>query len=228
MISLGATAALTALADEPTELTSEKDKVSYALGMMAGRDFKNQSMDIDPDLFVKGLRDSLGDGPTLLTEIEARDAFTGFRRQLMQQQAERMKELAEKNRQEGEAFLTSNRAVEGVTALPSGLQYKVLQEGTGKQPDPQDTVTVHYTGKLLDDTVFDSSVERGQPVTFALSGVIPGWREGVALMKEGAKYRLFIPPDLAYGQRGSPPRIGPQATLVFDVELIAVVKSEQE
>jgi len=132
------------------------------------------------------------------------------------------KEMGEKNLKEGEAFLQENAKREGVVALPSGLQYEVIEEGTGKSPKPGDEVTVHYRGTLVDGTVFDSSYERGEPVTFPVEGVIPGWTEALQLMKEGAKWKLFIPPSLAYGERGAGQVIGPNATLLFEVELISV------
>jgi FKBP-type peptidyl-prolyl cis-trans isomerase FklB len=168
------------------------------------------------------LKDSYGGGKTILTEDQARQALEDFQKTLMAKQAETMKILSEKNKADGEKFLAENAKKEGVKVLPSGLQYKEITPGTGKSPKTADTVTTHYKGTLIDGTEFDSSYKRGQPATFPVSGVIPGWTEALQLMKEGAKWQLFVPPDLAYGERGAGQVIGPNATLIFEVELLAV------
>jgi FKBP-type peptidyl-prolyl cis-trans isomerase FklB len=203
-------------------LKTEKDKVSYSIGMDLGSNLKKQDIEIDPDVLAKGLKDSYRGGPTALTSDEAHQVITEFRKVMMAKQAERMKKLAEQNQKEGEKFLAENAKKPGVKTLPSGLQYKVLTPGTGKTPKATDTVTVNYKGSLINGTEFDSSFKRGQPATFPVSGVIPGWTEGLQLMKEGAKYEFFIPPKLAYGERGAGREIGPNATLIFEVTLLSV------
>jgi len=208
-------------ADAP-ELKSEKEKLSYSVGMDIGSNLKRQSIEVDPELLAKGFKDSYSGGKTLLTEEESRQAIQNFQKQMMAKQAEAMKQQAEKNKAEGEKFLAENKGKEGVKATASGLQYKVIRAGTGSSPTADNTVEVHYRGTLIDGKEFDSSYSRNQTATFPVSGVIPGWTEGLQLMKEGGKYLLFVPPDLAYGERGAGRDIGPNATLVFEVELISV------
>ena len=190
--------------------------------MDIGGNLKQGSVEVDPDLVAKGLKDGYGGGKTLLTEDEARQSITDFQKTMMAKKAEEMRKLAEKNKADGEKFLAENGKKEGVKTLPSGLQYKELKAGTGKTPKATDTVTTHYKGTRIDGAEFDSSYKRGQPATFQISGVIPGWTEALQLMKEGAKWELFIPAKLAYGERGASRDIGPNATLIFEVELISV------
>ncbi len=208
-------------ADAP-ELKSDKEKISYSIGMDIGGNLKRGSVEVDPDLLAKGLKDSYGGGKTLLTEDQARQAIADFQKTMMAKKAETMRKLAEKNKAEGEKFLAENAKKAGVKTLPSGLQYKVIVPGKGKSPKASDTVTVHYKGTLIDGTEFDSSYKHGQPATFPVSGVISGWTEALQLMKEGAKWQLFIPSKLAYGEKGAGRDIGPNATLIFEVELISV------
>lgn len=208
-------------AEEQT-LKSQKEKLSYAIGMDMGNNFKKQSIDIDPDVLARGLKDSLSGGKGLLTDEEILAVKTAFRQEMMKKQEEERKKLAEKNKTEGDAFLAENKKKEGVKILPSGLQYKVITEGSGKSPKATDTVTVNYRGTLTDGTEFDSSYKRGQPATFAVNGVIPGWTEALQLMKEGAKWQIVIPSNLAYGEKGAGNSIGPNAVLVFEVELVSV------
>jgi FKBP-type peptidyl-prolyl cis-trans isomerase FklB len=190
--------------------------------MDIGGSLKRGSVEVDPDLLAKGLKDSYGGGKTMLTEDQARQAIEDFQKTMMAKQAETMKTLSEKNKADGERFLAENAKKAGVKVLPSGLQYKVIAPGTGKSPTTADTVTTHYRGTLIDGTEFDSSYKRGEPATFPVSGVIPGWTEALQLMKEGAKWQLFVPPGLAYGERGAGQVIGPNATLIFEVELLTV------
>jgi len=211
-----------AFAADAPELKTDKEKLSYSIGMDIGGNLKRQSVEVDPDLLAKGLKDSYGGGKTVLTEDQARQAITDFQKALMAKQAETMKINSEKNKADGEKFLAENAKKEGVKTLPSGLQYKEIAPGTGKSPKATDTVTTHYKGTLIDGTEFDSSQKRGQPATFQVSGVIPGWTEALQLMKEGAKWQLFVPSSLAYGERGAGREIGPNATLIFEVELISV------
>jgi len=209
-------------AKEDLVLKNQKDKISYVLGMDIGNNLKRQSIDIDPDILARGIKDAVSGGKSLMTEQEAREVATAFQKEMMAKQEERNKKLGEKNKKEGETFLAENKKKGGVKTLPSGLQYKVIKAGTGKKPKSTDTVTTHYRGTLIDGTEFDSSYRRGQPATFPVNGVIPGWTEGLQLMEEGAKWQLFVPPNLAYGDRGAGPQIGPNATLIFEVELISI------
>jgi FKBP-type peptidyl-prolyl cis-trans isomerase FklB len=209
-------------AEEPLVLKSQKDKVSYIIGTEIGKNFKKQSVDIDPDILTRGIKDAISGGKSLLTEQEIQETMTTFQREMMAKQEEVTKKLGEKNKKEGEVFLAENKKKEGVKTLPSGLEYKVVKAGTGKKPTLTDTVTTHYRGTLIDGTEFDSSYRRGQPVSFPVAGVIPGWTEALQLMEEGAKWQLFIPPNLAYGERGMGGVIGPNATLIFEIELISI------
>ena len=211
-----------AFAADAPELKGDKEKISYSIGMDIGGNLRRGSVEVDPDLVAKGLKDSYGGGKTHLTEEQSRQAIEEFQKTLMAKKAETMQKLSEKNKADGEKFLAENGKKEGVTSLPSGLQYKEITAGKGKSPKATDTVTTHYKGTLIDGTDFDSSYKRGEPATFPVSGVIPGWTEALQLMKEGAKWRLFLPSNLAYGERGAGRDIGPNATLIFEVELILV------
>ena len=215
-------------AEENLLLKKKKDKVSYVIGMEIGKNFKKQSIDIDPDILVKGIKDAISDGKPLLTEQEVQETMITFQKEMMAKQEELAKKLGENNKKEGEAFLAENKKKEGVKTLPSGLQYKVIKAGTGEKPKLTDTVMTQYRGTLIDGTEFDSSYRRGQPVSFPVTGVIPGWTEALQLMEEGAKWQLFIPPNLAYGERGAGRDIGPNATLIFEIELVSIQEKKQE
>lgn len=213
----------TVFASETSELKTPKEKVSYAIGMEMGNSLKKNGVDVNPDLLTKAIKDVLTGQKTQLTDQEAGAVLTDLQKEMQGKRQEKMKALGEKNKNEGEAFLTENIKKEGIKALPSGLQYKVITEGKGKSPNATDTVTVQYTGKLVDGTEFDSSYKRGQAATFAVNGVIKGWTEALQLMKEGSKWQLFLPSNLAYGEAGTNGGpIGPNATLIFDVELVSV------
>lgn len=214
--------AIPAGASAPATLATQKDKVSYGIGMNIGKNLKRDGIDVDEALLLKGLRDGISGGKALLSEDEYRATMTALQKDLMEKQAEAAKKVTEKNRKEGEAFLAENKKKEGVVALPSGLQYKVVKAGDGKSPTAKDTVETHYRGTLIDGTEFDSSYKRGQTATFPVGGVIPGWTEALQKMKVGDKWQLFVPPELAYGGRGAGREIGPNATLLFEVELIAI------
>jgi FKBP-type peptidyl-prolyl cis-trans isomerase FklB len=204
-------------------LKTQKDKVSYSIGMDIGTTLKKQELDVDPAILARGIRDSMSGQKPLMTDQEMRDTIAAFQKEMMAKQQEQTKQMGEKNKKQGEAFLAENKKKEGVKTLPSGLQYKVITAGKGKKPKATDTVTTHYRGTLIDGTEFDSSVSRGKPASFPVNGVIPGWTEALQLMEEGAKWQLFIPSNLAYGERGTPGGpIGPNATLIFDIELISV------
>jgi FKBP-type peptidyl-prolyl cis-trans isomerase FklB len=190
--------------------------------MNIGNNLKRQSMELNPEILSQGIWDSLTDGKTLMTEQEYRDTMTAFEQEMKQKQVTQIKELSEKNKQQGEAFLAENKKKDAVITLPSGLQYKVIKKGTGKTPKATDTVTVNYMGSLINGTEFDSSYRRGQPASFKVNGVISGWTEALQLMQEGAKWQLFIPSDLAYGERGAGRDIGPYSALIFEVELISI------
>jgi FKBP-type peptidyl-prolyl cis-trans isomerase len=210
------------------ELDTPEERLSYTIGMDIGSSLSQQDMELDLDLLVEALRASYAGEETRLTREEAlaeREAFMEQRQQQMQ--AQRAEE-ADQNLQAGQAFLEQNRDREGVMETESGLQYRVIEEGEGESPAAEDRVTVHYKGTLIDGTEFDSSYDRGEPATFALDRVIPGWTEGLQLMKEGAKYEFFIPSDLAYGEQGRPGPIGPNATLIFEVELLEVADDQGE
>jgi len=216
-----------AFGEENLVLKNQKDKVSYSIGMAMGKDFKKQSIEIDPDILLKGLKDALSGGKVLLTDQEMTEAINGLRKEMMAKQQELLKKLAEKNKAEGEAFLAENKKKEGVTTLPNGLQYKVIKGGSGKKPTLTDTVTMNYRGTLIDGTEFDSSYKRGQPATFPVNGLIPGWTEALQLMQVGSKWQLFVPPNLGYGERGAGRDIGPNATLIFEMELISIAEKKE-
>ncbi len=209
-------------AGEKLELKSQKDKSSYAIGLDMGNSLKKSEIDVNPDILVKGIKDALAGGKQLMTDQEIKETIVALQKDIQAKQQARMKTVGEKNKKEGEDFLAKNKKKEGVVTLPSGLQYKILTKGSGKSPKATDSVTVNYRGTLIDGTEFDSSYKRNQPATFPVNGVIPGWTEALQLMKEGAKWQLFIPANLAYGERGAGGTIGPNATLIFEVELISV------
>lgn len=203
-------------------LKTQKEKASYALGMSIGSGLHRQSLPVDPALVSRGLRDAMGSGKTLMTEDEMKAALQQLRTDVQQSQEAKAHVAGEANRKAGEAFLAANKLKEGVKTLPDGLQYKILQEGTGPKPKETDTVTVNYRGTLIDGKEFDSSYKRGQPTTFPVNGVIKGWTEALQLMPVGSKWQLFIPADLAYGDRAPSPDIGPGDTLIFEVELLSI------
>lgn len=208
----------------PMELKTQKDKASYSIGVSIGKNLKDQKVEITTDILVKGLLDAYTGAKTQLTEKEMGDVLTQFQQEIMAKAQEEAAKKGGENKTKGEKFLADNKNKPGVKSTPSGLQYSVITEGTGPKPTASSTVKVHYTGKLIDGTTFDSSVDRGEPVEFPLNGVIKGWTEGVQLMSKGSKYKFYIPADLAYGERGAGNAIGPNETLVFEVELLDIVK----
>jgi FKBP-type peptidyl-prolyl cis-trans isomerase len=198
------------------------DKVSYGLGMSVGRQFKGQIDDMNYDLFLKGLKDAMSGAKLQYTEAQLGEAMETFRKEMIVKLQAEQKVAAEKGEKEGAAFLAANAKKPGIKTTKSGLQYKVIKEGTGKVPKPTDTVKTNYKGMLLDGTVFDASENHGGPATFPVDGVIKGWTEALQLMKVGSKYTLYIPSDLAYGPAGQGPDIPPNSTLIFDVELLGI------
>jgi FKBP-type peptidyl-prolyl cis-trans isomerase len=210
------------IAAENPSLKNPKDKISYIIGIDIGKNLKNQSIDIDPDILARGIKDAILGRKALMTEQEVQETTAAFQKEMTAKQAELVKKVGEKSKKEGEAFLAENKQREGVKTLPSGLQYKVIKAGAGKKPRLTDTVVTQYRGTLIDGTEFDSSYRRGKPVTFPVNGVIPGWVEALQLMEEGSKWQLFIPPNLAYGERGAGRDIGPNSTLIFEIELISI------
>jgi len=217
----------------PVPLKSRKEKFSYALGMNIGTNLgntlKKQSVEVDWNLVSQGLKDSTTSGAkTRLTEKEAKDVLTEVQNEARKRQTEEAQKAAVKNKTEGEAFLAANKDKEGVVTLPSGLQYKILTTGTGPKPTASDSVKCNYRGTLINGTEFDSSYKKGQPVTFGVGQVIKGWTEGLQLMPVGSKWQLFIPSSLAYGERGAGAEIGPNSTLIFEVELISIEEKAKD
>ena len=208
-------------------LKTPKDKASYAIGLGIGNGLHRDSVDVDPDILVQGLKDALAGGKPLLTDDEAKAALTALQADVSKRQEEKMQVAGETNKKEGEAFLAANKAKEGVVTLTSGLQYKILKQGTGPKPTASDSVVCNYRGTLINGTEFDSSYKRGQPATFPVGQVIKGWTEALQLMPVGSKWQLFIPSEMAYGPRGPSPAIGPNATLIFEVELLSILGKGQ-
>jgi FKBP-type peptidyl-prolyl cis-trans isomerase FklB len=215
----GATAARTAT---PLVLKTEKDKESYALGMNVGKSLKKDGVDIDPRIVARAIADTLAGSKTLLTDEEARTALMTLQSDVRKRQTAQTDAVGLTNKQEGDAFLAANKNQQGVTTLPDGLQYKILKEGDGPKPTAADSVVCNYRGTLLNNKEFDSSYKRGQPATFPVSGVIKGWTEALQLMPVGSKWQIVVPPDLGYGSRGAGADIGPNSTLVFEIELLSI------
>jgi FKBP-type peptidyl-prolyl cis-trans isomerase FklB len=206
-----------------TTLTTTTEKASYAIGMNLGTGLHRQNVEVDSAALIQGFKDALAGGKTLLTEEEARAAIMQLQSELQAKAQAKAAQEGEANKKEGDAFLAANKGKEGVVTLPSGLQYKILKEGTGPKPTASDSVVCNYKGTLINGTEFDSSYKRGEPATFPVTGVIKGWTEALQLMPIGSKWQLFVPSDLAYGARGTPGGpIGPNSTLVFEVELISL------
>lgn len=215
-----------ASAAEKTVLKTEKDKVNYGIGVSVGRNFKQQGMDVDVNLVVKGMKDALAGKKLLLSEDELRKTMVAYQQELRQKQMQTRKMAAMDNRKEGENFLAENKKKEGVVTLPNGLQYKILKAGEGKKPTAEDTVEVKYRGTFINGTEFDSS--GAETRTFKVTGVIPGWREALQLMPVGSKWQLFVPSDLAYAEKGLGQVIMPNTTLIFEIELVGIKSAGAE
>src|SRR5881394_2724101 len=207
-------------ADDKAAFKDPKEKSSYSIGANWGNSLKRQEVEVDVEAVIKGLKDGLA-GKSALTDQELREALSALNQEIRAKMEEKRKGLGEKNKQEGEKFLAENKNKLGVTALPSGLQYKILVEGNGESPKSNDVVTANYRGTLIDGTEFDSSAKNNQPLVRPANMLIKGWTEALQLMKPGAKWQLFVPPDLAYGERGMGAQIGPNATLIFEMELVS-------
>ena len=210
-------------------LPTAQDRFSYALGMSLGKSLNRDGVQVDPNVLLKGLKDTISGAKPLLTDDQAQAAFTEVQGQVRQKQEEQKHLAGDANAKTGEAFLAANKSKPGVITLPSGLQYKILKEGTGPKPLATDSVSCTYRGTLINGTEFDSTEKHGgQPVTFPVNGVIKGWTEALQLMPVGSKWQLYIPPSLAYGERGAGADIGPNETLIFDVDLVSIEKKPAE
>ncbi|MBH49511.1 MAG: hypothetical protein CMG69_02010 [Candidatus Marinimicrobia bacterium] len=206
-------------------LNTKVDSISYGMGVNLGSSYKRQEFDINPELFFNGFMDSYKEEASQLSEDETRQMLRDYYMEVRMNKSEQQKILSEKNNEKSNQFLNKNKTKKDVTELPSGLQYKIIRSGSGESPDVNGSVKVHYIGKRLDGTVFDSSTEKDEPVEFSLRSLIKGWSEGLQLMKVGAKWELYIPPELGYGRRGSGGKIGPNECLIFEVELIDIISN---
>ena len=207
-------------------LPTQKDKLSYAIGMNIGKGLHKDQIDVDPSMMMRGLKDAMAGGTTLMTDEQAQGVITELRTQMMAKMAAEHQKEAEANKKEGDAFLAANKTKPGVVVLPSGLQYKIVKVGTGPKPAATDQVKCNYKGTLTNGNEFDSSEKHGGPATFPVNGVIKGWTEALQLMPVGSKWELYVPADLAYGERGAGEVIPPNSTLIFDVELLSIEKPE--
>jgi UDP-GlcNAc:undecaprenyl-phosphate/decaprenyl-phosphate GlcNAc-1-phosphate transferase len=207
--------------DQPA-LKTQKDKISYAIGLEMGKGVKEQGFDVDPAIVAMGIKDALAGGKAQLTDEEFRKIIGDVQEEMKQKQMQAMEEAATQNKKDGDAFLAENTKKAGVVTLPSGLQYKIITAGQGKKPAETDTVLCNYKGTFLDGTEFDSSAQAGKPVPFDLKGIIPGFKEALMLMPVGSKWQIFVPSDLAYGERGAGNVIGPNSTLIFEIELVSI------
>ncbi len=212
-----------AATDKPA-LTSDLDKLSYSIGSDLGKNFKRQSIDVNPTIMAQGIQDGMSGGTLLLTDKQMKDVLSKFQKDLMAKRTAEFNKKSEENKTKGEAFLSENKGKQGVVTLPDGLQYKIITAGTGEKPSKEDTVTVEYTGRLINGEVFDSTDKSGKPATFKLSQVIPGWTEALQLMPAGSTWEVYVPANLAYGTRSVGGPIGPNEALTFSIHLISVKK----
>lgn len=212
----------TTMAQRKVTPKTKKEKISYSIGVSLGRQFKMQGVEIDQAAFMQGIKDMLSNSNLALSEKDIEATMTAFQQEMINKAQAKQKAVGDKNIKEGETFLAENKTKEGVIILPSGLQYKILKAGDGPKPTLDQTVKCHYRGTLIDGTEFDSSYKRGEPTEFPVKGVIKGWTEALQLMSVGSKWQLFIPSDLAYGSNGAGGQIGPNATLIFEIELVSI------
>ncbi|MCI0691674.1 FKBP-type peptidyl-prolyl cis-trans isomerase [candidate division KSB1 bacterium] len=208
--------------DKKITLETQTQKASYSIGIDIGKNFKHSNIEIDLEALMQGVKDAISDSTPKLTEQQMEEAMRQLQQDVVAKRNESSKILGEKNKLEGEAFIAENAKKEGVITLPSGLQYKILKQGDGKKPKLTDEVKTNYRGTLIDGTEFDSSYKRGEPASFHVNEVIAGWTEALQLMPVGSKWQLFIPSNLAYGERGAGGSIGPNATLIFEIELLSI------
>jgi FKBP-type peptidyl-prolyl cis-trans isomerase FklB len=211
-----------AIAQKKGTPKTKKEKISYSIGVNIGKNMKTQGMDLDQGLLTQGIKDGLNSSKTAMSDKDMESTMTTFQQEMMGKMQAKQKVVGEKNTKEGEAFLAANKKKEGVVTLPSGLQYKILKSGDGSKPTKDQTVKCHYRGTLIDGTEFDSSYKRGEPTEFPVGQVVKGWTEALQLMQVGSKWQLFIPAELAYGSNGAGQTIGPNATLIFDIELLSI------
>jgi FKBP-type peptidyl-prolyl cis-trans isomerase len=220
---------VTLAAQDAPEVTTQKERFSYALGMQMGGDFRKQALDLDLATFIQALSESFNGAKTMLSEEEMRTVLANAKEEYQKKQAALREEQAEATLKEGEKFLAENKSKEGVVTLPTGLQYKILKQGKGERAEMKDHVVCNYRGMLLDGTEFDNSAKHNGPSTFPVRGVIKGWEQALLMMPEGSKWQLFVPPQLAYGKAGAPSmKVPPNATLIFELELLAVKEVEAE
>ncbi|KTD51801.1 macrophage infectivity potentiator (Mip) [Legionella quinlivanii] len=215
----------TAIAASDVTLSTDMDKLSYSIGADLGKNFKKQGIEVNPAAMAKGLQDGMAGSQLMLTDDQMKEVLNKFQKDLMSKRNAEFSKKSEENKSKGEAFLNQNKTKEGVVSLPSGLQYKVIETGSGAKPAKEDTVTVEYTGKTIDGQVFDSTDKSGKPATFKVSQVIPGWTEALQLMPAGSTWEIYIPSNLAYGPRSVGGPIGPNETLIFKIHLISVKKA---
>lgn len=215
-----------AMAADVTTLKTDADKLSYSIGSDLGKNFKRQSIDINPAAMTQGISDAMGNGKSLMTEEQMKDVLTKFQKDVMAKRSAEFSKKSADNKVVGEKFLTENKAKPGIVVLPSGLQYKIIKNGSGTRPNKDDMVTVEYTGHLINGEVFDSTSKTGKPATFKLSQVIPGWTEALQLMPAGSTWEIYVPASLAYGDRTVGGPIGPNETLIFNIHLISVEKEK--
>lgn len=215
----------TAMAADGASLDNDKDKLSYSIGADLGKNFKNQGIDVNPQMLAKGMQDAIGGAQLVLTEQQMKDVLNKFQKDLMTKRTAEFNKKSDENKTKGEAFLNENKSKPGVVVLPSGLQYKIIETGNGAKAGKTDTVTVEYTGHLINGTVFDSTEKSGKPASFQVSQVIPGWTEALQLMPAGSTWEIYVPSALAYGSRSVGGPIGPNETLVFKIHLISVKKA---
>jgi FKBP-type peptidyl-prolyl cis-trans isomerase len=212
-------------AQEAAAPTTQKDKISYGIGVDMAKNFKSLEMDLNFDMMLKAMKDVYSGNKLAFSDEELRSTLSAYQAELMQKQMQAMKTAGENNMKEGTAFMEANKTKEGVVTLPSGLQYKIIKKGEGKIPTDTDTVECNYRGTLINGTEFDSSYMSGKPAVFPLSGIIPGWQEALKLMPVGSQWQIVLPPQLAYGEQGAGRDIGPNATLIFEIELLAIKQS---
>lgn len=223
LVILGAMMATQSLEAQNTKsLSTKKQKISYGIGLDMGRNIRQQEANVDLDALVKGMKDGVSNATPAIPDSELQVLLEAYAKEMMEKQTAKSKGLGDKNLKAGEAFLAENKTKTGVTTLPNGIQYRILKEGTGPKPTKDKTVVCHYRGTLIDGTEFDSSYKRNEPATFPLGSVIQGWQEVLPLMPVGSKWEAVIPATLAYGERGAGATIGPNATLVFEIELVAI------